>query len=65
MYFENIGHICKGLEDLYLMSTKVLSILSIESLDDKNATDVFVNLKSIGLNLKTVLSNYLYRKMIR
>ena len=53
IHFENLGQICKGAKDLCLMSTKSLSNLSIKSLDNNNAFDVFVNLKSIGLNLKT------------
>ena len=38
------------------MSTKALSTLSIKSLDNNSASDVFKNLKSTGLNLKTGFS---------
>ena len=51
--FKNLGQICKGSENLYLMSTKALSTLPIKILDNNTVFDVFVNLKSIGLNLKT------------
>ena len=45
IYFENFGQIYKSSEDLYLMSSKALVTLSIKSLENDTASDVFVNLK--------------------
>ena len=54
MYFENLGKICKSLNELSYLLTKVLSNLSVHSLDNSTVFIVLVNLKSIGLNLQTV-----------
>ena len=44
------------------MFAKLLSILSINSLDSYIVFDVFVNLKSIGLNSKSVFFQFTVKK---